>query len=55
MQDANFLVVSKTNVRNGREMSIKEVLTEYVDFVKPMFEDFIWPVSLSFVAMLHSS
>ncbi|CDS11735.1 hypothetical protein LRAMOSA03998 [Lichtheimia ramosa] len=35
--------VSKTNVRNGREMSIKEVLTEYVDFVKPMFEDFIWP------------
>lgn len=32
-------------------MSIKEVLTEYVDFVKPMFEDFIWPVSISFVTL----
>lgn len=37
--------VRKTKVRNGHVLDIKEVLMEYVDKVKPMFEEYILPVS----------
>ncbi|KAI9483152.1 MAG: uridine kinase family-domain-containing protein [Benjaminiella poitrasii] len=33
----------KTKVRNGRVLSLKEMLMEYVDRVKPMYEEFILP------------
>lgn len=36
--------VRKTKVRNGHVLSTKEILMEYVDKVKPMFEEFILPV-----------
>ncbi|KAG0171302.1 Uridine-cytidine kinase 2 [Apophysomyces sp. BC1015] len=35
--------VRKAKSRNGKTMSIKELLTEYVEFVKPTFDDFIMP------------
>ncbi|KAI9311168.1 uridine kinase family-domain-containing protein [Dichotomocladium elegans] len=35
--------VTQPRTRNGHVMTIKEVLTEYVEFVKPMFDDFISP------------
>ncbi|KAI9028122.1 uridine kinase family-domain-containing protein [Phycomyces nitens] len=35
--------VLKAKARNERNMTIKEVLTEYVEFVKPMFDDFVLP------------
>jgi uridine kinase len=37
--------VLKKKVRNGKELTTKEILVEYVEKVKPMFEDFILPVS----------
>lgn len=37
--------VRKTKVRNGRVLNIKEVLMEYVERVKPMYEEYILPVS----------
>ncbi len=36
--------VRKTKVRNGRVLTTKELLMEYVDKVKPMFEEYILPV-----------
>ncbi|KAL1932767.1 hypothetical protein VTP01DRAFT_8445 [Rhizomucor pusillus] len=36
-------VVQHTTKGGGRMQSIKQVLAEYVEFVKPMFDDFIWP------------
>ncbi|KAI7868729.1 uridine kinase family-domain-containing protein [Spinellus fusiger] len=35
--------VQKAKTRNERTMTIKELLTEYVEFVKPMFDDFVLP------------
>ncbi|KAI9366666.1 uridine kinase family-domain-containing protein [Pilaira anomala] len=35
--------VRKTKVRNGKQLSIKEVLVEYVTLVKPMYEEYILP------------
>ncbi|KAG2193849.1 uridine kinase family-domain-containing protein [Mucor mucedo] len=35
--------VRKTKVRNGHVLDIKEVLKEYVEKVKPMFEEYILP------------
>ncbi|KAF7728130.1 Uridine-cytidine kinase-like 1 [Apophysomyces ossiformis] len=35
--------VRKSKSRNGKVMSIKELLAEYVEFVKPTFDDFIMP------------
>ncbi|KAI8975678.1 uridine kinase family-domain-containing protein [Mycotypha africana] len=35
--------VRKTKVRNGQVLTIKEVLMEYVEKVKPMYEEFILP------------
>ncbi|KAI8883354.1 P-loop containing nucleoside triphosphate hydrolase protein [Backusella circina FSU 941] len=35
--------VLKKKVRNGKVLTTKEILVEYVDKVKPMFEDFIHP------------
>ncbi|KAI8372936.1 uridine kinase family-domain-containing protein [Radiomyces spectabilis] len=35
--------VQKAKSRNGHTLSIKELLTEYVEFVKPMFDDYILP------------
>ncbi|ORY90494.1 uridine kinase family-domain-containing protein [Syncephalastrum racemosum] len=29
--------------RNGRRMTLQEILVEYVEFVKPMFDDFVSP------------
>ncbi|CAO3611049.1 unnamed protein product [Mucor fragilis] len=36
--------VRKTKVRNGRVLTIKELLVEYVEKVKPMYEEYILPV-----------
>lgn len=36
--------VRKTKVRNGHVLNIKDVLMEYVDKVKPMYEEYILPV-----------
>ncbi|KAK4520814.1 uncharacterized protein ATC70_006694 [Mucor velutinosus] len=35
--------VRKTKVRNGRVLTIKELLVEYVEKVKPMYEEYILP------------
>ncbi|KAI7904001.1 uridine kinase family-domain-containing protein [Cokeromyces recurvatus] len=35
--------VRKTKIRNGRVLSIKEILMDYVGRVKPMYEEFILP------------
>lgn len=37
--------VRKTKVRNGKTLNIKQVLMEYVERVKPMYEEYILPVS----------
>ena len=37
--------VRKTKVRNGHTLTIKELLVEYVEKVKPMYEEFVLPVS----------
>lgn len=37
--------VRKTKVRNGKQLSIKQVLVEYVTRVKPMYEEYILPAS----------
>jgi uridine kinase len=37
--------VLKKKVRNGKELTTKEILVDYVERVKPMFEEFILPVS----------
>lgn len=38
--------VRKTKVRNGQTLNIKQVLMEYVERVKPMYEEYILPVSI---------
>ncbi|GAA5812142.1 hypothetical protein MFLAVUS_005592 [Mucor flavus] len=35
--------VRKTKVRNGKTLNIKQVLMEYVERVKPMYEEYILP------------
>ncbi|KAI8354079.1 uridine kinase family-domain-containing protein [Blakeslea trispora] len=35
--------VRKTKVRNGHTLTIKELLVEYVEKVKPMYEEFVLP------------
>ncbi|KAG1438170.1 hypothetical protein G6F56_012758 [Rhizopus delemar] len=35
--------VRKKKVRNGKEMTLKELLMDYVDRVKPMYEEYILP------------
>lgn len=40
--------VRKTKVRNGRVLTIKELLMEYVEKVKPMYEEYILPVRYIF-------
>jgi uridine kinase len=37
--------VRKQKVRNGKVLTVKEILMEYVDRVKPMYEEYILPVS----------
>lgn len=46
--------VRKTKVRNGHVLTIKELLVEYVEKVKPMYEEYILPVkSLMIFALLN--
>lgn len=35
--------VRKKKIRNGKELSLKEILMDYVDRVKPMYEEYILP------------
>lgn len=46
--------VRKQKVRNGKVLTIKEVLMEYVDRVKPMYEEFILPVRLFYLEIEFS-
>ena len=40
--------VRKTKVRNGHVLTIKELLVEYVEKVKPMYEEYILPVKKAY-------
>ncbi|CAO3610129.1 unnamed protein product [Mucor hiemalis] len=44
--------VRKTKVRNGHTLTIKELLMEYVEKVKPMYEEYILPVSIVYKSVL---
>ncbi|KAI9274836.1 uridine kinase family-domain-containing protein [Phascolomyces articulosus] len=41
--DSDQRLTRRVSKPNRRGFSIDKVLAEYVEFVKPMFEDFIWP------------
>ncbi|KAG2223627.1 hypothetical protein INT45_009986 [Circinella minor] len=41
--DSDQRLTRRVSKPNRRGLSIDQVLIEYVEFVKPMFEDFIWP------------